>query len=413
MINLILDAQGRLTYLQAIPKEVEPHPPPAQPVDWKPLFVAAGLDPRQFHVTEPTWLSLAAFDERAAWVGSWPGSDFPLRIEAAAWRGKPVFFNLIGPWTTPDRSHYENQRSGQHASEIIEVILAILLLAAGALVARQNYLKGKSDVRGAFRLASAVFVINMALWVCANHFIPTLDTLARVILALSTSLFLSAAIWMLYVALEPYVRRNWPQAIISWSRLLTGKLRDPLVGRDILWGILLGVVWTLIVEAGFLVLKREGATPQLAQSELLMGTRQVLALWLSKIVQSIIGTLQFFFVLFLLRVILRNRWLALICFIGIFTMQNTLRSDHPHLIWPFWLIVYSLAAGAVSRFGIMVLASAVFTANVLLNVPYSLDFSNWYTAHAAAILIAFVAIALFGFYTSLGGQKLWKDELFE
>ena len=107
MINIVLDAQGRLSYLQVIPREVDANPPPASPVDWKPLFSAAELDPAQFHRAEPTWLSLAAFDERAAWTGSWPGTEFPLRIEAAAWRGKPVFFHLIGPWTTPDRSQYQ------------------------------------------------------------------------------------------------------------------------------------------------------------------------------------------------------------------------------------------------------------------------------------------------------------------
>src|SRR5208337_3612697 len=70
MINIVLDAQGRLSYLQAIPNEVETNPPPAHPVDWKPLFAAAELDPAQFHSAEPTRLSLAAFDERAAWTGS-------------------------------------------------------------------------------------------------------------------------------------------------------------------------------------------------------------------------------------------------------------------------------------------------------------------------------------------------------
>jgi serine/threonine-protein kinase len=413
MINIILDAQGRLSYLQAIPKELDPNLPRAQPVDWKPLFAAAGLDPAQFHTAEPNWLSLAAFDERAAWTGSWPGTDFPLRIEAAAWRGKPVFFHLIGPWTTTDRTPYENLSPGQHASQIIEVILAILLLAGGALVARRNYAKGRSDVRGAFRLASTAFAIDMTLWVCLEHFIPTLDTFAHFLLAVSKSLFLSTVIWMLYVALEPYVRRHWPQAIISWSRLLGGGLRDPLVGRDLLWGVLLGVLWSLTVGVGFLFLKREGATPELAQTELLLGSREILALWLDKIIQSIIGTLQFFFLLFLLRVLLRNRWLALVCFIAIFTVQNTLRSDHPQIIWPFWLIVYTLAAGAVSRFGLIVLATASFTANVLLNLPYSLDFSNWYAAHVMAILVGLTAIATWGFYTSLGAQKLWKDDIFE
>jgi hypothetical protein len=413
MINIKLDAQGRLSYLQAIPKEVEANPSPAQTVDWKPLFAAAGLDPAQFKKTEPNWLSLASFDERAAWTGSWPGSDFPLRIEAAAWRGKPVFFHLIGPWTKPDRTQYEYLTAGQHAGAIIELVLALSLLGGGALVAWRNYVKGKSDARGALRLAGAAFMIDMALWVCLEHFIPTLETFAHFLLAVSKALFLATVIWMLYVALEPYVRRHWPQAIISWSRLLQGGLRDPLVGRDLLWGVLLGVLWSLTIGVAFLFLKREGATPQLAQTELLLGSREMVGLWLDRIIQSIMGTLQFFFVLFLLRVVLRNRWLALVCFIAIFTLKNTLWSDHPQIVWPFWLIVYALAAVAVSRFGLIVLAAASFTANILLNLPYSLNFSNWYAGHAIAILAGFAALAAWGFYTSLGGQKLWKDELFE
>jgi hypothetical protein len=45
----------------------------------------------------------------------------------------------------------------------------------------------------------------------------------------------NAASW----ALEPYLRRRWPERIISWNRLLAGEFRDPLVGRDILIGSLL------------------------------------------------------------------------------------------------------------------------------------------------------------------------------
>jgi hypothetical protein len=173
------------------------------------------------------------------------------------------------------------------------------------------------------------------------------------------------------------------------------------------------VLWAVIVGVGFLFLKQEGATPQLADAGLLMGSRQVLGSWLQNIVLSIIGTSQLFFLLFILRVILRNKWVALVCFIGLLTVQNTLQSDHPQIVWPVWLMVYTVAAGALSRFGLIVLAAGLFTANVLLNLPYSLDFSLWYTAHVTAILAGFVAIAGWGFYTSLGGQKLWKDELFE
>ena len=50
--------------------------------------------------------------------------------------------------------------------------------------------------------------------------------------------------WLAYVAIEPIVRRRWPDLLISWTRLVSGRFRDPLVGRDALAGILGGaVVW--------------------------------------------------------------------------------------------------------------------------------------------------------------------------
>jgi serine/threonine-protein kinase len=413
MVNIIVDSQGRLTYFQAIPKELEPNPPPASPVDWKPLFAAAQIDPAQLHPAEPQWLSLAAFDARAAWTGTWPDSGRPLRIEAAAWRGKPVYFTLVGPWTTPTRIQQSNTTTGQRASQIIEVVLAIVFLTIGAWIARRNYIKGKSDLRGALRLTTAVFVIEVAIWVCRDHFIPTLATFGRFILAVSTGLFMSAAMGMLYLALEPYVRRRWPQAIVSWSRLMAGRLRDPLVGRDVLWGVTLGVVWSLVISVGFLFLKRAGDTPLLPSQTLLAGGRQVLGIWLLNVVQCVGGTLEFFFVVFLLRVVLHNRWLAAAGFVAVFGTMNTLQNLRPEILAPVWLVVFSIAAYAVTRFGLITLAVAIFTANVLLNVPYTLDFSNWYATNSLAVLLSFVAIAAWGFYTSLAGQRLFKEDLFQ
>jgi protein kinase-like protein len=413
MINIIVDSQGRLSYFQAIPKEQEQNPPAASAVDWRPLFAAAEIDPTQLHPAEPEWVSLAAFDSRAAWTGVWPDSGRALRIEAAAWRGKPVYFSLIGPWTKPTRVQQSNTTAGRRASQMIEVILAIVFLTSGAWIARRNYVKGKGDLRGALRLATAVFVIEIAIWVCRDHFIPTLATFGRFILAVSTGLFVSASMGMLYLALEPYVRRRWPQAIVSWSRLTTGRLRDPLVGRDVLWGVTLGVVWSLVISVGFLLLKRAGDTPQLASQALLAGGRQMLGIWLLNIVQCILGTLQFFFVVFLLRIVLRNKWLAAAGFIAVWTTMNTLQNPHPEILAPVWFVVFCIAAYAVTRFGLITLTVAIFTANVLLNVPYALDFSAWYATDAFAVLLSFVAIAAWGFYTSLGGKSLLKEDLFQ
>ncbi|HEV2423327.1 MAG TPA: protein kinase [Terriglobia bacterium] len=413
MVNIIVDAQGRLTYLQAIPKEVEPNPPPAVPLDWKPLFAAAGLDMAQFRAAEPQWLSLAAFDARAAWTGTWPGSGRPLRIEAAAWRGRPVYFNEISAWTQPDRTQISSTDSGQHASQIITVLIAILTLAGGSWMARRNYRNGKVDLRGAWRLASAVFVVEIAIWIASDHFIPTLATFGRFVLAVSTALFVSGAIWMLYLALEPFVRRHWPQAIISWSRLLAGGGRDPMVGRDVLWGVLLGVLWSVVIGVGLLLLKREGAEPQFPASTLLLGGRALFAWTLKQVVQCVISTLEFFFLLFLFRVLVRNKWLAGAIFVALFTTQNTLQNDHRLIMVWIWILVFIIAAFAATRFGLVTLAVAIFVANELYNIPLTPDVSAWYAPGAWTLLVGYVAIAVWGFHTALAGQRLLKSELFE
>jgi hypothetical protein len=166
-------------------------------------------------------------------------------------------------------------------------------------------------------------------------------------------------------------------------------------------------------ECRFLALKREGATPQLASTSLLLGGRHVAGIWLLNVVQCILGTLEFFFLLFLLRVLLRNRWLATVCFVVLFAPLNTLQGDHPQIMAPVWVVVFSIAAFAVSRFGLITLAVAIFTANVLLNVPFTLDSSNWYATSSFAVLLSFVAMAAWGFYTALAGRRLWKEELFD
>jgi predicted Ser/Thr protein kinase len=413
MVNLLLDSQGRLTYLEAIPQEVEPNPPPAVPVDWKPLFAAADLDPAQFKPAEPQWVSLAAFDARAAWTGTWPESRQPLRVEAAAWRGKPVYFHLIGPWTTPTRVKQSNTSGTQRAAQVFEVCIAILLLSTGAWIARRNHARGKSDLHGALRLISAILVVEIAIWLCRYHYIPTLALFGRFVMAVSTGLFISGAIGILYLALEPFVRRHWPHAIVSWSRLMAGRWRDPLVGRDVLWGVALGVVWSVVISMGLLVLKHLGSSPELGNLGILTGGRQMAGIWLLNVVQCISGTLQFFFVAFLLRVVVRNKWLAAAAFVAIWSTLNTLQNAHPEILAPVWIIVFSIAAYAAIHYGLITLAVAIFTANTFLNDPVTLDFSNWFALSSWAVVLTLVAIAAWGFHTSLAGRSLFKEDLFQ
>jgi serine/threonine protein kinase len=413
MINLQLDPDGRLLFFQAIPPEKEENPQPSRPVDWLPLFTGAGLNPAEFHSVESVWDSLASGDTRAAWDGVWPGSARPLHIEAAARRGKPVFFSLTGPWTKAERMIQADRTSGSKASRIIGLSVAFVIFSGGLLLAHRNYSRGKGDRQGALRLASLVFALELSVCLFRSHFSLTFDTIAIIFLATSTGLFVSAFIWVLYLALEPYVRRLWPQTIISWTRLVSGRLHDPLVGRDLLFGVLLGITWDFVFELGYFFQIRAGAQPLLGNSEILQGLRETVAVGLINVVSSIQTTLIFFFLIVLLRILVKNRWLAAAIFTLLFAVPRTLGSNHPFIDGATALVIYGIASFAVVRFGLIVLAVGALTADVLLNLPITLDFSNWYAARFLGVVLGFVLIAAWGFYTSLAGQRLWKEDLFE
>ena len=416
MKTLWMDADGHLQWFQAIPPEVDSatdaaaaQPPKA---DWNPLFEAAGLDPAQFRPSTAQWLSLAGFDTRAAWDGTWPLSGRPLHVEAAAWRGKPVYFTLVSPWTRPNRTPTDVGK-GENTGGIIALIVALVTVAVGVWFALRNLARGRGDRQNAWRLACAAFALGLVTFLFRVHFVASLSMILVVILAISTSLFMAAALWLLYVALEPYVRRHWPQTIISWTRLMSGRFRDPLIGRDLVFGTLMGLSWILVFEVGSLIRMRAGAPPQFPPSVYLMGIRPAVGIWLATLVTSILGTLLFFFSLVLLRVLVRNAWFAALLFVALFTVPKVWGSHHFIVDTFVWGTIYGIAAVGMVRFGLIVLGLSSLMANVLLNQPYSLDFSNWYAAQCFFIVGFFVAIAAWGVYTSLAGQKLWKDEVFE
>ena len=419
MINLELDSQGRLTYFQAIPAQKQDEKNPATPAvtspssfDWSVLFTAANLDPSKLQPAQPEWTSLATSDTRMAWTGVWPGTTRPLRVEAAAFQGKPVFFSLSGDWTKPSRmKSTEKESIGQRSGRIIGIVVLCTLLVGSVLLARRNYRQGRGDREGALRLAFVMFLLEIALFLCRSHFASIGDTLGLFIIAVSTALFISGVTWTLYLAVEPWVRRHWPQTIISWSRLLSGKVRDPLVGRDILFGVILGVVWILIFQVRFIPMMRMGASPARVSTEFLMGGREALGAWLRQWPQSIQTTLAFFFLLFALKVLLRKEWIAGVALVAIFALPRGLSSHYMAVEIPAQILVYAIAVIIVLRFGFVPLVCAVFTINLVANVPLSADFSAWFMPASILALLTVVALAAWGFYHSLGGERLWRPEL--
>ena len=413
MMTVWLDPQGHLIGFHAIPPELDASSPTTKAVDWSPLFELAGLDPTKLQPAEPQWSSLENSDTRAAWTGTWPGSNRPLRVEAAAWHGKPVFFNTVGDWTHPYRMQPYQYAPGDKARQIVFIFIFLFLLAAAGFLARLNYRRGKGDRQGSFRIALVVFVLQMLLWVCYEHFVPEVGTVGMLIVAVSSSLFLAGMVWTLYMALEPYVRKFWPQTIISWSRILSGKLRDPLVGRDVLFGVLLGLTWIMIMEGANELLLRLGDPYSLPSTDYLMGGRMALGAALFQVPSAIEATLLFFALLLVLRIVFRNQWVAAAAFVAIWTVLKALGSKHLGIDVPAQMLVYGIAAFAIVRFGFVTLAVAVFVADSLGNTPLTSDFSRWYATITLLLPAIVLGLTIWAFYAALGGQKLIKGDLLE
>ena len=424
MASASLDTQGRLLRFEAVPPQVEERAEDAAEAepDWRILLSEAGLDPASFTPAAPKWVPPVNSDVRRAWEGAYAGSPgTPIRVEAAGFRGRPVYFRIVEPWHAPGSAQGASGQSGNEAAwapnwaaQLFRVILILITLSVGVLLARHNLRSGRGDRRGALRLAVFTFAASQLAWLLEFSHVPSpaaeFDAFFRSVMARS---FSAGLFWLLYVALEPYVRRLWPHRIISWSRLLAGDWRDPLVGRDVLLGGLCGVAGGAVIllsRSAPRVLGLPEATPHNIILSRLLGTRQLIAGLLSQDIGLTLSLgLGILFLLLVLYIVLRREWLA----VGVLSVTLTLlfsaMGDHLLITLPFGALWAAAAVIVLTRLGLLATTSFLFFQGLCVEYPLTADFSVWYAGGALFALGVAVALAIYGFRTSLAGRSLFGD----
>jgi hypothetical protein len=416
MVTLSLDTSGRLIHFEAVsPQKDSPaNTPPA--ADWGRLFSAAGLDLAAFHAVDSEWTPLAWGDARAAWAGSTPSHpDIPLRIEAASYRGTPIYFDLIYPWTTPDRSVPYSPTRQQKIAVFVLVILFVGVVVSSGLIVRYNLRHKRGDTRGAFRLGTFVFVTFIAMWLLRAHHVASFNEIDLTLIALAWALLYTSLIVVLYLALEPLVRRRAPETLIGWSRLLAGQFRDPLVGRDLLIGAVYGVALALYEISDNFVLPLFGKLPPVpgvVDGESLLGMRLAIGLLLIYILIFVSYSLVIFFLLSLLRLLLRKDAFAFIAVVLLGALAN-MGGEYKVIDFVATGLIYVSFLFVLKRFGLLVLVVGLVVQNVLLVFPTTTRFSQWYAVPALVGLIAIAALAVYGFRTARAGKPLFGAGLFE
>ncbi len=411
-----LDMEGKLYEFVAVPPHLDTEPRHEAKFDWNIFFAAAGLDPANFTAAEPQWVPEVNSDQRAAWTGFAPGApDIPIRIETASYNGLPVFFSTVYPWDKPYRQVEEAVSPLSRPGSYIAVAAVFGFIFAFVMLARRNYRLGIGDYKGAFRLGLFVFLISMFGWAMRAHHVADLMGMnISFFRAVANTLLTGALIYTAYIALEPFVRRRWPAKIISWNRLMTNDLRDPLIGRDVLFGLLLGLVSSLLSRLWILAPTLFGHPSYDLRSSrglILLSLRGAMADVSESVYQGLMTAFSLMFVITLVVAIVRREWLASTLAWAVITLLSLIGSEHLAIdVW-FAAADAALLIFCVTRLGLLATVTFFIANGMMSYVPFSTDLSAWYAAHALPYYAVIAFLLIYGYRTATAGKSLFTGEL--
>jgi eukaryotic-like serine/threonine-protein kinase len=405
MLYMQSDPAGHLSLFRAIPTDTATDQADAREPDWNAAFSAAGLDVANFEPANPKWTPPGPSDSRRAWVQG------DLRVEAAAFRGRLVWFEIISASKVADTGEPAPRTVGQLAGDAGGFAFVVGVTLFAAFVARRNIRLGRGDTKGAWRLAVLFLLASTAV-----DLLRTSSSTAAFFSVWGVNLALrllpTAWIWIGYLAIEPYVRRLWPQALVTWSRVLEGRLRDPRVGRDLLFG---GVAGVLVEAVGHL----PNAAPWLGlpmPAPTGNGTAALggVAHWLAALINigtaSAIVPVMILLILLITRLIFRKPWLAyLVLFVayGVFAflMMDPLRAAVPVLMLIFATVI-------LTRLGVFAMMVTVAFSS-WSSIPLTTNAASWYFSYSVMSMALFAAVAVYGFVVALGDQLRFRDSVLD
>ena len=416
MAKVALDPEGRLMSLLVVPGErTEPGAVAAEP-DWDRLVRATGVDPKTLTPVPPEWAPAVFADRRAAWTGSWPGKpELTIRIEAATAGGKPVSLRIVEPWTLPAEDPTPQGGFWNRTAQFVGAMWFVLVVIVAGIVALRNVRRGRGDRRGALRLALYLGAVRM-LWFVGAHHVKSPFEAGLFISHLSYAMQRVGLAYVFYLAIEPYARRLWPRMLVSWVRVLEGRFRDSLVGRDVLIGCAAGALMVLMRRLESFIPQALGGAPVLPSSsawtfEPLRGTVPAFVTLVGIHTQELLNIIFPMTLLLIFRLLLRRTGLgivavSLVAMVMFFPESGSIPG---YIVGAclasaiFWLVLF--------RAGLLGFATMFGVSGLLTQLPLTPSPAGWYAGVMVVSLAFVVAPALYGFLISQGGRPLLRDEI--
>ena len=155
--------------------------------------------------------------------------DQPVRVEAGTHRGRVVWFRVVQRWHVPGendptrRAGCRGRRSTRDwRSRLREFAVVPVRPARGRGTALAPATCAADGVILAGRSCSVPGCSSSLLVGAGNSTHPGSRRARLFVFGLGSALYWAALVGFSYLVLEPYVRRWWPETVISWNRLAVG-----------------------------------------------------------------------------------------------------------------------------------------------------------------------------------------------
>ena len=191
---------------------------------------------------------------------------------------------------------------------------------------------------------------------------------------------------------------------------VSGNIRDPRVGRDMLIGGVAGVLLVIAWPLQILLPAWFGGTPSppaLSNLGVISGLGPAVAqlLWWFDLAFPVF----LLFLILLARVTLRNQWAALGAITFLWSVIVALESVNLLLDLLIWVPVIAVILYVLMRFGLLAMVGMGFLSFDGSVVPTS--FSSWYAGEALLLPLVAMALTAFAFRISLAGRPLFGGDL--
>jgi serine/threonine-protein kinase len=191
--------------------------------------------------------------------------------------------------------------------------------------------------------------------------------------------------------------------------MLAGQFRDPVIGRDLLLGILFGILLSVFEHMqtfAELAFHRPPSEPQTFSIATLDCLRCAFATLVVQATSSLSTALGIFFLFCLVRLVCRKSWIAAIVTVLLFSTA-AFGGENPLVDFLFVAPVFAVFLWVLLRFGLLALAATVMANNLSGNMPITTSFGAWYAEAGVFFIVAMALIVLYAFQISRAGKPLF------